>query len=108
VRGNLGSLLQELGDLDGARVQMEWALAIDEAALGPDHPDVAALRNNLGRVLQDLGDLEGARMQIGRALAISEAALGPDHPTAVTMRRNLGSLLGLQEEPSPEEPGSVF
>ena len=50
-------MLQDLGDLPGARTQFERALQISEAALGPDHPDVGTLRNNLGRVL---GALENA------------------------------------------------
>jgi hypothetical protein len=53
-RSNLGSVLQALGDLEGARVQLERALASGEAALGPDHPTVAIYRSNLGRVLQAL------------------------------------------------------
>jgi hypothetical protein len=68
-------------------------LAISEAALGPDHPDIAGRRNNLGGVLRDLGDLPGAREQFDRALAISEAALGPDHPDVGVIRNNLGSVL---------------
>ncbi|HZA30875.1 MAG TPA: tetratricopeptide repeat protein [Propionibacteriaceae bacterium] len=35
----------------GAGEQDERALAIGEAALGPDHPTVATYRNNLGGVL---------------------------------------------------------
>ena len=73
-------MLQALGDLPGARTQLERALQISEAALGPDHPNVGIRRSNLGGVLQDLGDLTGARTQFERALQISEAALGPDHP----------------------------
>jgi hypothetical protein len=38
----------ELGDRDGARTQLERALQIGEAALGPDHPDIGTRRNNLG------------------------------------------------------------
>ena len=37
----LGVVLQDLGDLEGARVQLERALEISEAALGPDHPTLA-------------------------------------------------------------------
>jgi Flp pilus assembly protein TadD len=74
-------------------MQYERALAIAEAALGPDHEDVAKWRSNLGLVLQDLGDLEGARVQVERALAISEAALGPDHPTVAALRDNLSGAL---------------
>jgi hypothetical protein len=35
-------------------VQLERALAIGEAALGPDHPNVATIRDNLDGVLQAL------------------------------------------------------
>jgi hypothetical protein len=42
--------------LKGARVQLERALAIGEAALGPDHPTVATIRSNLAGVL---GALQG-------------------------------------------------
>jgi hypothetical protein len=62
-RNNLASVLQDLGDLPGAREQFERALTITEAALGPDHPRVGAIRNNLDGVLQDLGDLPGAQDQ---------------------------------------------
>jgi tetratricopeptide (TPR) repeat protein len=53
-RNNLGNVLRALGDLEGARVQLEQALAISEAALGPDHPNVATVRSNLGSLLQAL------------------------------------------------------
>ena len=66
---NLGRVLQDLGDLAGARAAFERALAIDEAAFGPDHPNVAIRVNNLGMVLQDMGDLAGARAAFERALA---------------------------------------
>jgi Tetratricopeptide repeat len=35
-RSNLGLVLQDLGDLEGARVQVARALAVSEAGLGPD------------------------------------------------------------------------
>jgi hypothetical protein len=44
-------VLADLGDLAGAKAQYERALAISEAALGPDHPTVAIYRRNLGGVL---------------------------------------------------------
>jgi hypothetical protein len=85
---------------------LERALAIGEATLGPDHPDVAIRRNNLGSVLQDLGDLAGAKKQLERALAIGEAALGPDHPTVATYRSNLSSVLRALQKAPPEGPSS--
>jgi hypothetical protein len=49
-RNNLGLVLQDLGDLPGAREQFERALTISEAALGPDHPTVRTMRGNLDSV----------------------------------------------------------
>jgi tetratricopeptide (TPR) repeat protein len=104
-RNNLGSVLRDLGDLEGARVQYERALAISEATLGSNHPDMATQCANLGAALRDLGDLEGAKEQYERALAIGEAALSPDHPTVTTWRNNLGRVLGaLQKEAPREDP----
>jgi hypothetical protein len=40
-------VLQELGDLAGAKANFERAIAITEASLGPDHPNVAIFRRNL-------------------------------------------------------------
>jgi tetratricopeptide (TPR) repeat protein len=51
---NLGSVLQDLGDLPAARAAFERALAIDEKTFGPDHPSVAGDVNNLGAVYQAL------------------------------------------------------
>ena len=62
----LYSVLQDLGDLPGARQQYERALAITEAALGPDHPDVRTMRSNLDSVTTDQ---RGAEL---RGLRISE------------------------------------
>ena len=43
-------ILGDLGELDAARPLAERALAIDEAAYGPDHPDVAVFRRNLAQL----------------------------------------------------------
>lgn len=43
-----------LGDPAGARVQLERALVISEAALDPDHATVATIRRNLDSLLQAL------------------------------------------------------
>jgi len=87
-----------------ARPLAERALAIDEAALGPDHPAVATDLNNLAWILRDLGLAGEARPLAERALAITEAALGPDHPT-VAIRLNALALilrdLGLAGEARP-------
>jgi tetratricopeptide (TPR) repeat protein len=90
--GNLGLVLEGLGDLAAGREHLERALRINEAAYGPDHPEVAIPLGNLGNVLQALGDLAGARAHLERALGIFEAAFGPDHSHTRTARRALDAL----------------
>ena len=43
-------MLPAFGDLEGARAQLERALAIGEAALDPNHPTVGTIRGNLDSV----------------------------------------------------------
>jgi tetratricopeptide (TPR) repeat protein len=91
--GNLGYYLQRVADHAGARAAFERALAIDERAFGPEHPNVAIRVNNLGGVLRALGDLAGARAAFERALAIDERAFGPEHPNVAILVNNLGNVL---------------
>jgi tetratricopeptide (TPR) repeat protein len=86
-------VLQDLGDLVGAKTQIERALVIDEMVYSSAHPNVATDSSNLGSVLHDLGDLTGARMHIERGLAIDEAVYGPEDPEVATDASNLGSVL---------------
>ena len=90
---NLGHHLADVAEYEGAKAAYERALAIDEAAFGPDHPNVAIRVNNLGWVLQNLGDYAEARVAYKRALAINEATLGTDHPDVATTVSNLGLVL---------------
>src|SRR6266852_3329251 len=76
-----------------AKATFAQALAIAQAAYGPDHPTVATVVNNLGNLLRDLGDLAGARAAYERALRIDEAAYGPDHPEVAIRVNNLGLVL---------------
>ena len=68
-----GTYLHVQAKLTDAKELQERALAIDEAAYGPDHPEVATDLNNLAAILRDLGQPEGARSLQERALAITEA-----------------------------------
>jgi len=95
-----GRLLNQIGLYLNGRAQFaeakemhERALAIYEAAYGPDHPTVAIYANNLGSVLQDLGDMEGAKKMYERALEIDETTYGPDHSQVAIYANNLGSVL---------------
>jgi len=88
----LGLVLQDLGDLKGAQAAYQRALKIDEAAFGPDHPQVATFVNNLGLVLGDLGDLKGAQAAYERALKIFKQFLPEGHPNIKVVEGNLRSL----------------
>ena len=89
----LGYHARKVGDYPNAEAFYWRALQNDEAAFGPDHPDVAVRINNLGLVLQDLGDLSGAKAAFERALQIHEAASGPDTPDVARVVSNLGGVL---------------
>jgi tetratricopeptide (TPR) repeat protein len=69
------------------------ALAIHEAARGPDHPDTAQSLNNLAVLYDSQGRSGEAEPLFRRALAILETKLGPEHPYTVRCRANLATPL---------------
>jgi tetratricopeptide (TPR) repeat protein len=88
-----GTYLEMHARFNEARALLERALAIAEAAHGPDHPTVAVRLNDLALILRDLGRPQDARPLLERALAITEAAYGPDHPDVVIRLSNLARVL---------------
>ncbi|MBT5711980.1 tetratricopeptide repeat protein, partial [Candidatus Poribacteria bacterium] len=78
-----------------ARTMYERAVRVGEAALGPDHPDVAGYVNNLGNCLRNQGDLNGAKAHLERALR-TESALEPTGPQVAIVLNNLGMVLRAQ------------
>ena len=89
----LGYHASRVGDYPTAYAFYQRALQNDEAAFGPEHPNVAVRINNLGMALQDLGDLNEAKAAFERALQIHEAASGPDTPDVARVVNNLGGVL---------------
>jgi len=87
-----GIYLRRQGRAAEALPLQERALCIDEAVLGPDHPDVATDLNHVGRALSDLGQPAEALPLHQRALRIREAALGPDHPFTRQSRECVGEI----------------
>jgi tetratricopeptide (TPR) repeat protein len=69
------------------------ALRVHEAALGPDHPDVATELNYLGHALTALGRPAEALPLQQRALRIREAALGPDNSDVAIDLSHVGRAL---------------
>jgi len=70
----------------------ERALKIDEAAFGPDHPNVARSINNLAGVYYAQGNFTDARVMYERTLIILKNFLPPDHPNIKLVQGNLDSL----------------
>jgi tetratricopeptide (TPR) repeat protein len=91
-----GLYLRRRAQLTEAQAAYERALSIDEAAYGPDHPEIAIDVNNLGLVLHERGELDAAQAAHERALQIAEAAHGPDHPLVAAFVSNLGEVLRAQ------------
>ncbi|CAB9524044.1 Kinesin light chain [Seminavis robusta] len=91
---NIGRLLREEGDYEGALEEHQTALSIREAVLGYQHSDVAASHNNIGKILQDQGDFDGALVAYRKGLSIRQQALGNDnHPDIACSHHSIGMLL---------------
>jgi len=95
LANNIGSILATAGRPAEARPELERALALYEAARGPDDLKVADALGNLGIVAADLGDFEGALAYHQRSLRITEAALGPDHPDVAAALNGLSNKLAV-------------
>jgi tetratricopeptide repeat protein/DUF2914 family protein len=77
------------GDLASADELLRSAARIQEAELGPHHPDLASTLNNLGIVAEKTGRPGDAEAFYRRAAAIASAALPSDHPIVADSRKTL-------------------
>ncbi|MCX4246040.1 tetratricopeptide repeat-containing serine/threonine protein kinase [Paraliomyxa miuraensis] len=101
VLSAIGVMLLRNGELDDALAHQQRALAIFEAALGPEHPDIADLLHNMGTVLLQQGKQDQALTHLRRALAIRQQALGPRHPHVAHSLTAIGAVLIQQGEWEP-------
>jgi len=67
-------------------------LALREAALGPDHPDVALITYVIAARSAARGDFDEAQAQYERTLRIFEKTLGVDHPEVAAVLTDLAEL----------------
>ena len=90
---NLGNVLTELRDFNGARRQHARAIAIFERTFGGEHPSLGVLYVNLGFV--DLGakDWAAAHRSYSRALALRERNPDGDPLDLVNILSGLGEAL---------------
>ncbi len=93
IVNNLGSVLQDLGDLPRPAPPSSAPWPSTSTPSAPTTPTWPRSSTTWAVVLQDLGDLPAARAAFERALAIDEHAFGPDHPKVAIYVNNLGSVL---------------
>jgi len=77
------------GDLASADELLRAAARIQEAELGPLHPDLANTLNNLAIIAEKTGQLDDAETFYRRAVSIASASLPEDHPMLAASRQNL-------------------
>jgi hypothetical protein len=77
------------GNHSSAEKLLRDAARLQEARLGPLHPDLANTLNNLGVVCEITGKPADAEQCFRRAVAIATTALEADHPFVTTSRKNL-------------------
>lgn len=95
------------GDYTTAEAALREAALLQEAGLGPLHPDLANTLNNLGVVYEILDKPADAERCFRRAYAIATASLKPDHPFVATSKKNLRDFCdarGLPFELPPVPP----
>jgi len=77
------------GDFAAAARCLGDAARTQEAALGPDHLDLANTLNNLAVALERSGQLDDAEREYRRAYAIAARTLPADHPQVAISAQNL-------------------
>jgi tetratricopeptide (TPR) repeat protein len=94
----LAGVLQDQGDLAGAREKLERSLAIQARVFETENrPSVAASLHALAGVLESQGDLAGAQERLERSLAIKERLFGTeDHPFVAASLHALAGVLESQ------------
>lgn len=78
--GTLSGILLAQGDLAGAEAAQRRAIAVQEASIGPDHPETATGRIGLGDILLMQGRAAEAEPELRRGIAALESAIGADNP----------------------------
>jgi hypothetical protein len=107
ARHNLAEVLLELGDLNGARAQLERALAGKRRVLPPHHHATIASQHTLGVVLFRLDDLDGARREMEAALEDARHATEVDEREMEASRKDLEYVLRafeVRKRPSADTP----
>ena len=89
VRFVLGNTYNYLGEPLLAVRQLERALNLRQAELGPDNPETLSSQNSLALAYQAAGRWDLAIPLFQRTLASRAAKLGREHPDSLTSAKNL-------------------
>ena len=89
---DLGNLYSDAGRYGAAIKAFEEAAAIDRAALGDDHPNVAAVLGNLARAYEATSRFAEAEPLYEKVLATDERVFGQDSPATATDLQHLANL----------------
>jgi tetratricopeptide (TPR) repeat protein len=100
-RSAYAAILDGLGRVDEAELEIRDVVDGLVAALGEDHPEVAVARNNLAATLQRRGCLREAERLYRLVVAAREARLGTNAPALAVALSNLGTVLRAQGRPEP-------
>ncbi len=93
------------GDYVSAERLLREVVLLQEARLGPSHPELANTLNNLGVVCDFVDKPADAELCYRRAYAIAAAAFEPDHPFVATSRQNLEDFCRVRGRPlDPQSP----
>jgi hypothetical protein len=104
LMNNLAVYLFARASPEEAEPLLQRALAIDEQAYGPDHPNVAIRLSNLALLLKATNRLGEAEPLMLRALAIGEQSYGSEHPNVAIRLNNLAQLLKVTNRLKEAEP----
>ena len=96
------------GSFGSAEKLLREAARLQEASLGPRHPDLANTLNNLGIVCEMTRKFDDAEQYFRRAVSIARTSLPPEHPFVTTSHNNLRDFCEARgktvEPPAPAPP----
>jgi serine/threonine protein kinase/tetratricopeptide (TPR) repeat protein len=90
VRAMLGETYRYLGESPRAIQQLERAVELRTAGLGPDHPDTLNSQSELAIAYREVGQFDKAIPLLERTLAAKKRVLGSDHVDTLDSQRALG------------------
>jgi tetratricopeptide (TPR) repeat protein len=89
----IGTTYARAGAYDKSIPHLERAIALHEAEVGPDHPNIAAILTTLGAAYSKTGQNEKSSAAYQRALAIREKTEGLNSPALVVTLNNMADGL---------------